>query len=329
HGARGRARVRAAARTGTLVRRFGGRTEGGGATAAPAAAGGAGRDPEATFEASGLTLHYPGAAAPALAEVSLTARAGRFTAVLGPNSSGKSTLLRVLLGVLAPDAGEARYRGRPVPAWDRRALAREVGVVPQSEEIAFPLSVRELARMGRYPHLGLWRAEGARDRAAVDRALARADVLPLADRLLYTLSGGERQRARIARALAQEPRALVLDEPTASLDIRHEMGIFRLLRELADDGVTVLAVTHNLNLAARFADHLVLLQRGRAVAAGRAAAVLREDTVSRVYGWPVDVVDLRSGGRDDGAPQVIPRTAPPATNEPDTPPITPDPRGTP
>ena len=275
--------------------------------AASAGAGGA-----AVFEAEGLTLRYAGAAAPALAGASLDVRPGRFTAVLGPNSAGKSTLLRVLLGVLAPDAGEARYRGRPVAGWGRRALAREVGVVPQSEEMAFPLTVRELARMGRYPHLGLWRAEGPGDRAAVERALARADVLPLAERPLGTLSGGERQRARIARALAQEPGTLVLDEPTASLDIRHEMAIFRLLRELTDDGVTVLAVTHNLNLAARFADHLVLLHEGRVVAAGTPTDVLREDTVSRVYGWPVDVVRLRARGRDDGAPQVIPRTAVPS-----------------
>ena len=241
--------------------------------------------------AEGLTVRYGGAGAarPALDGVTLEIRPASLTAVLGPNGSGKSTLLRALLGVLAGEAGRATVDGIDARAWDRRALARAVGVVPQSETIAFPITVRELVAMGRYPHLGPLRSETARDREAVERALARCDAAELAPRLVTALSGGEFQRARIARALAQEPRALALDEPTASLDLRHEMTILGLLRGWANDGMTVLLITHQLNLAARFADRLILLDRGRVAAEGAPADVLREDVMERVYGWPVRV----------------------------------------
>jgi iron complex transport system ATP-binding protein len=166
--------------------------------------------------------------------------------------------------------------------------------------------VRELVAMGRYPHLGPWRREGEADRRAVEEAMRRCDVLGLAHRPVSTLSGGERQRARVARALAQEPAALALDEPTAALDVSHEMAIFELLRELGRAGTTVLLVTHNLNLAARYADRLVLLDRGAVAAAGTPAEVLTRETVERVYGWPVRIGRHEGPGPDEGAPQVIP-----------------------
>jgi iron complex transport system ATP-binding protein len=231
---------------------------------------------------------------------------GRCTVVIGPNGAGKSSLLRVLLGTLAPTAGEVRYEERPVGAWDRRALARSVGVVPQAEELVFPLTTRELVAMGRYPHLGPWQREGEEDRRAVTAALAQCDVLHLAGRVVGTLSGGERQRALVARALAQEPRALVLDEPTAALDIRHEMAIFELLRALCARGMTALVVTHHLNLAARYADGLVLLHEGRVAAVGTPAEVLTRERVEQVYAWPVAVVPHPGPGADAGAPQVVP-----------------------
>ncbi|HEX7090399.1 MAG TPA: ABC transporter ATP-binding protein, partial [Longimicrobiales bacterium] len=184
---------------------------------------------------------------------------------------------------------------------------RRIGVVPQHEEAPFPLTVRELVAMGRYPHLSTWRREGAADRRAVALALGRCDILELADRPLSRLSGGERQLARLARALAQEPVALVLDEPTASLDVHHEMAIFELLAALAArDGVTVLVVTHNLNLAARYANRLLLLDRGRAAAEGRPHEVLRRDVLEAVYRWPVTVAAHPGPGPDAGAPQVVP-----------------------
>ena len=273
--------------------------------AASAGAGGpaAGRS---VFTASGLRFTYPRAAAPALDGVDIDVPPGGVYAILGPNGSGKSTLLKVLLGALAPQAGEACYAGRALAVWTPRELARRIGVVPQHEELAFPITVRELVAMGRYPHLGNWRREGEADRAAIEQAMIRCDVLGLADRSLATLSGGERQLVRIARALAQEPETLVLDEPTAALDIRHEMEIFELVAALAAaGGVTVVLVTHNINLAARYASRILLLDRGRVAAEGEPAAVLTRETVERVYRWPVVVERHPGPGRDEGAPQVV------------------------
>ena len=241
------------------------------------------------FGTDHLTIQYPGAARPALDGVTLSIPAGCLTAVLGPNGSGKSTLLRVLLGVSAPRSGTATLGDRDVRAWDRRELAQTVGVVAQSETVAFPITVREMVAMGRFPHLGPLRAEGWRDREAVDRALGRCDIGDLRNRQVTTLSGGELQRVRIARALAQEPRALALDEPTASLDLRHEMSILGLLRDWTNDGMTVLLITHQLDLAARFADRMILLDRGRVAAEGTPSEVFRKEILERVYGWPVRV----------------------------------------
>lgn len=259
------------------------------------------------ISAQGLRFRYAGAQSDAVAGVDLLVPDGGFCAVIGPNGCGKSTLLGLVLGRLRPDAGTVEFAGRQVEEWDRTDIARRVGAVAQNEEIAFPLRVRELVAMGRYPHLGAWRSERAIDSAAIEEAMARCHVLPFADRLMGTLSGGERQRARIARALAQQPDALVLDEPTASLDVRHEMDIFELLRELASvDRRTVLLVTHNINLAARYADRLLLLDRGSVAAEGAPEDVLRPDLLERVYHWPVAVGRHPGPGPDAGAPQLVP-----------------------
>ncbi|HEX8693918.1 MAG TPA: ABC transporter ATP-binding protein [Longimicrobium sp.] len=258
------------------------------------------------WSCQGARYGYPGASRPAVDGVTLEVPAGACTAVLGPNGSGKSTLLRLLLGVLRPDSGSVVFQDRPVGEWGREEMARAVGVVPQGEETVFPVTVRELVAMGRYPHLGPWRRERDTDRQAVERAMRRCDVLAFAGRPLSTLSGGEKQRARLARALAQEPAALALDEPTAALDVSHEMAMFELLRDLARAGTTVLLVTHNLNLAARYAGRLVLMDRGRVAAQGSPAEVLTRETVERVYGWPVRVVPHPGPGPDEGAPQVVP-----------------------
>lgn len=254
------------------------------------------------LEARNLVVRYPGAARPALDDVSFQVPGGTVLAVLGPNGSGKSTLTRALLGALPLGGGEAILDGRPVGAWSRRELARAVGAVPQSEPLPFPITARELVGMGRYAHLGPLQGETPADREAVQAALDRCDVLDLADRLVQTLSGGELQRVRIARALAQQPRALILDEPTASLDIRHEMAILELLRGSAECGITVLLVTHHLDLAARYADRILLLDRGRLVAAGAPEDVLTPSTIEDVYRWPVAVRP------DDitGSPRVVP-----------------------
>jgi iron complex transport system ATP-binding protein len=199
------------------------------------------------------------------------------------------------------------YEQQPLSAWSRRDLARSIGAVTQLEEMPFPVTVRELVAMGRYPHLGALRPEGDADRTAIEHALQRCDVAVFAKRSVATLSGGERQRARIARALAQEPRTLVLDEPTVALDVGHEMAVFELLRSLTrDEGCTVVVATHQLNLAARYADALLLLDRGRTAAVGAPGVVMRKTVLEAVYGWPVIIHQHAGSGFDRGAPQVAP-----------------------
>lgn len=253
------------------------------------------------LSAQGLTVRYPGAALPALDGVSIALAPGELVAVVGPNGSGKTTLLHSLLGVVRSEAGEATVKGRPVSQWPRAELARVIGVVTQREEPAFSLTVRDSVLLGRYPHLGPIAAPRERDWRAIEQAMRRADVLEFADRRIETLSGGEWQRTRVARALAQEPEALVLDEPTASLDVRHEMEVFELIRELVNGGLAALVVTHHLNLAGRYADRMVLLGRGRVAAEGSPAAVLTAPVVARVFDWPVAVTPWL-----DGSPQVVP-----------------------
>ncbi|HEY0996500.1 MAG TPA: ABC transporter ATP-binding protein [Gemmatimonadaceae bacterium] len=257
-----------------------------------------------------VSVRYPrpssAAAEPArdaLHHVSFEARAGRVTAVVGPNGSGKSTTVRALLGRLPLARGEVTLDGTPLDALSRAEVARRVAAVTQREELTFPLPVHEYVALGRYPHMGAWAPAGAADRAAVERAIALADVGALRDRRVDALSGGEWQRVRLARALAQQGRALVLDEPTTFLDIAHEMSVFELLAQLAHGhGLAVLLVSHQLNLVARFADHLVLLQEGQIVAAGTPSDVMQGEILERVYGWPLVVT------RDPavGAPSLVP-----------------------
>lgn len=258
-----------------------------------------------TLRGQGLVFRYPEAARDAVHDVGLEVSPGSMTAVLGPNGSGKTTLLRLLAGGVRPARGGVTLGDLALQDWDRRALARHVAVVTQTEHVAFPVSVEGLVAMGRYPHLGPWRAARASDRSAVSTAMERCGVSELRDRELQTLSGGERQRVRIARALAQEPRILVLDEPTVALDMKYEMAIFRILADLsAEHGVAVLAVTHNVNLAARFAAHIILMKEGRVAAAGPPADVVVPELISSVFDWPVSVV--RQPFAEGAAPQVFP-----------------------
>lgn len=249
----------------------------------------------------GLTVCYTSGGQAALAEVSLEIEPGELVAVVGPNGSGKTTLLRALLGSAPLRAGSVTLQGRPLAQWSARELARQVGVVAQREETLFPLRVRDTVALGRYAHLGPFGAEGEADHRAVRAALRRADVEHLAARRTDTLSGGEWQRVRIARALAQEPRILVLDEPTASLDVRHEMQVFELVSGLAREGIATLLVTHHLNLAARYARRMLLLDQGRAVASGTPREVLRDSILSQVFQWPLAVTEW-----GDGSPQIVP-----------------------
>lgn len=260
------------------------------------------------------TVTYGSGAVAALERVSVGVAAGELVAVTGPNGSGKTTLLRGLLGLVPLAAGAASVDGRPVDAWTRAELARAVGVVTQREETVFPLRVEETVLLGRYARLGPLSPVTGADRRAVAAALARCDVTHLAHRRVDELSGGEWQRVRVARALAQEPRALVLDEPSASLDVRHAMELFELVAELAAAGLAALLVTHELNLAARFADRILLLDAGRAAALGTPHDVLTTARLSAVFRWPVAITHLA-----DGAPQVMPLRTAVASRAPDAP----------
>lgn len=201
--------------------------------------------------------------------VDLELTAGAQVALLGANGSGKSTLLRVLSGVLSPVEGRVELFGRSIQSWDRGDLARWVTVLPQGMDLPSGLRVSEVVALGRIPHARSWFATSADDEEAVARALVDADVAELADRGVHELSGGERQRVLVALALAQEPRLLLLDEPTAHLDVAHQLALIQLLERLRTArSLTVLAVLHDLNLAARFADRAVILHEGHLVPAG-------------------------------------------------------------
>jgi iron complex transport system ATP-binding protein len=254
------------------------------------------------IEFDDVAVRYPRATADALGGVTLEARRGGLTAIVGPNGSGKSTLVRALIGRIPVERGTIRIDGSPAAMLDGAELARRVAVVTQREDLAFPLLVSEYVALGRFPHLGIWHAAAETDQRAIDASIDAAGVAALRERRIDALSGGEWQRVRLARALAQGGDALVLDEPTAFLDVGHEMSVFELLSGLARTGKAVLLISHQLNLVARFADQLVLLHRGAVAAAGPPDAVMQADILERVYEWPLVV------SRDPavGAPTLVP-----------------------
>ena len=254
----------------------------------------------------GVTARYSSDSANAVDTVSFEANAGEITAVVGPNGSGKSTLVRALLRRIDLLAGCISLSGRDVRGMNGSDIAATVAILPQREDPVFPLSVEGYVGLGRYPRLGLWKNESASDSGAIVRAMQRAEVFAFAQRKTDQLSGGEWQRVRIARALAQESRAIVLDEPTTFLDISHEMSLFELLDDLARDGMAVLVVSHELNLVARFASKIVLLREGKVVAAGQPSDVMQSGILERVFDWPLHVTH----DSDVGAPALFPRRRP-------------------
>ena len=233
-----------------------------------------------------------------LAPASFEARAGELTAIIGPNGSGKSTLLEIVSGRLKPLAGRVLLEGDDLHRLAPLKRAQRVGMAAQATPLEFAFEVREFVRQGRHPHLGPRLFESAEDERWVDWALAKTHLETFARRRVTEISGGELQRAVLARALAQRPRLLLLDEPTANLDIGYQIEMLRLLRSLAvSEAFAVVIVTHELNLAAELADRLILLGGGRCLAQGVPGDVLDQEQLSRVFHTPV-LVDLNpSSGR--------------------------------
>jgi iron complex transport system ATP-binding protein len=219
--------------------------------------------------------------------ISLDVSAGQLVGVLGPNGAGKSTLLRIVAAVLPASGGVVFLDGRALGEWSARERAQRLAYIPQRTGIPFPFRACELVLMGRTPHLGRWQKESAEDLRIVDEAMTLTDIKHLAQRDVTTLSGGEMQRVALARALAQQPTFLLLDEPTASLDLRHQLEILDVLVGLAGRGITVLTALHDLNLAAAYCSAVVLLSEGEVYAVGPPKAVLTQEILHAVFGVEV------------------------------------------
>ncbi len=229
--------------------------------------------------------------------LSFAVQPGEILGVIGPNASGKTTLIRLLTKVLEPSGGEILLAGESLHRLSRAAVARQVAVVPQDVPQGFPYTVEELVLMGRFPHAPGRFFESGQDRAIAREAMAATGILELSGEPLDCLSGGERQRVMLARALAQQPRLLVLDEPTAHLDLRYQAECAGLLRRLnREAGRTIVLVSHDLNLAAELCDRLLLMAQGALVRLGAAEAVIDEATLESAYGCPV-VVDKHPASR--------------------------------
>ena len=255
--------------------------------------------------ATGINFAY--ADVPVLRDISLALAPGEVVALIGPNGSGKSTLLKALLGHVRAGAGSIRWDGRELKRWSRRELARRVAYLPQSPTHDADHRVADVLRLGRTPYWSAFGLESPRDVEVVRRVARQLDIDDLMTRPMDELSGGQRQRVFIGRCLAQEPAAMLLDEPNTFLDLRYQVELFTLLRKLAkDQSIGVLVASHDLNLAAAHADRLILLDAGTVAALGDAHAVLEPELLSRVYGVRVERVD-RDGKR---APFVVPSVPP-------------------
>ncbi len=239
---------------------------------------------------------------PILQDVTLTIRSGEVLGIIGPNGSGKTTLLRLLTGILHPRQGRILLEGKDLKQWKRKELTTRIAVVPQDTYIPFTYTVSEIVLMGRTPYLHLLEVESKHDFEIAGQMMQLTDTLEFSDRYFDALSGGEKQRVLIARALVQEPDILLLDEPTAHLDINHQIDILNLVKKLnREKQVAVVLVTHDLNTASLYTDRLMLLSKGQRVALGVPAEVITQDNIRNVYGTEV----LIHRHPTSGVPQVI------------------------
>lgn len=250
------------------------------------------------FDVVGAGLRLGGATV--LDDVSLEVRYGRVLALVGPNGAGKSSLLSLLTRDHVPSSGRVSLDGRALSGWAPRELARRRAVLLQANQVAFSFTAAQVVQMGRTPWIGTDRADG--DESAIADAVTRADVGHLLHRAFPSLSGGEKARVSLARVLAQDAAVVLLDEPTAALDLRHQEDVLQVARDLARHGRAVVVVLHDLSLAAAYADDVAMIDRGRLVARGTAAEVLTADRIGEVYGTTVRVID----DPDTGRPVVLP-----------------------
>lgn len=251
----------------------------------------------------GLTVGY--GAAPVLKGVDFAVPSGAMTVLVGPNGCGKSTLLKTLARILVPDGGEVQLDGRPIRSWPTRDVARRLALLPQGPVAPDGLTVRELVGQGRYPHQSFLRQGSPEDRRAVEAALELTALGPLADRPVASLSGGQRQRAWIAMTLAQDTDLILLDEPTTFLDLKVQIDVMSCLARIAARGKTLVVVLHELNIAAAFADHLVMMREGRIVAQGAPGVVMTPENLRRVFDLEAQVIADPQSGR----PVCLPRLA--------------------
>ena len=249
----------------------------------------------------GLVHAAPGGHFDILRQLSFTVAAGARLSVIGPNGAGKTTLLKCLLRILPAHAGQIDVAGRPLGDYRQRELAQQIAYVPQLEGRFFPYTVREFVTMGRYPYLRPFRAVSREDERAVDEALDRTETMAFVERRLESLSGGERQKVAIAAALAQQARILLLDEPTAFLDYRHQVEVERILRDVnRDTGVTVVTVTHDVNAAVAGSERALALKDGAVAFDGPVGELVRGEVLKTIFG-----IDFRQAAHPDGGPPLL------------------------
>lgn len=251
------------------------------------------------YEVNELAFSY--GQKPVISNLSFSLHEGEWLTVLGPNGCGKSTLISILLRILDQSHGKIRFEGKLLQEWDRKAMARRIAVVYQKNEIPFGFTVREIIEMGRYPYQGRWNRWSEKDEEAVQNALALTQTEKFAEKSFRQLSGGEQQRVLIARAIAQEPEVLILDEPIAHLDLRFQYEVLRLCQKLQkEQGMTILSVLHEINLAAEFSDRLLLMNKGTALANGVPSDVVVPRLIKEAYGINIEIV------QKNGKPYLFP-----------------------
>jgi iron complex transport system ATP-binding protein len=247
------------------------------------------------FDTQKLTFRFPGPSSFELSVPDLSINQGECLGFLGPNGAGKSTLLRLLAGLLTPRKGKVLFQHKPIQSYGAGERARKIAFVAQATQFAFPLTVWEIVEMGRHPHLGRFGRFSAQDREICEKSLDLCDALDFRDRFYDQLSGGEKQRVLLASALAQTPEVLMLDEPTLSLDLAHQLSLFEIIKKLhRSEGLTVLVATHELNLTARYLDRVVLMKNGRIEADGDPAKILTPARIHSVLNVHVEKVKGRS-----------------------------------